>query len=137
MPTSTLTKFQPLVANLANKKHNLATDQLALALTNVAPTVGMNALSELTQIAYTNLSSRNLTTVSSTQTAGAYSLILADLTLTASGGSVAPFRYAVVYNTVATGFELIGFLDYGSSITLASGESLLVDVPPTALLSGS
>jgi hypothetical protein len=125
MPTSTLTKFQPLVANLANKKHNLATDQLAWALTNTAPTVGMNALSELTQISYTNCSSRNATTVSSTQTAGAYSLILADLTLTASGG------------TVATGFELIGWIDYGASVTLASGESLLIDVPPTALLSGS
>lgn len=137
MPTSTLTKFQPFVANLANKKHNLASDQLSLALTNSAPTVGMGALSELTQIAYTNLSSRNVTTVSSTQTGGNYSLICSDLTLTASGGSVAAFRYVVLYNSVATGFELIGWLDYGASITLADGESLLVDLPPTALISGS
>ena len=137
MPTSALTKFQPFVANLANKKHNLGADQLVLALTNVAPTVGMNALSEITQIAYTNLSARNLTTVSSAQAGGVYSLILADLTLTASGGSVAPFRYLVIHNPTAVGFELIGFLDYGSSITMASGESLLVDVPTTALLSGS
>jgi len=63
MPTSAFTKFQPFVANLANKKHNLGADQLVVALTNTAPTVGMNALSEITQIAYTNLSARNLTTV--------------------------------------------------------------------------
>lgn len=137
MPASTLTKFQPFIANVANGKHNLAANQLAVALTNTLPTVGMNALSEITQIAYTNCSSRNVTTVSSTQTGGAYSLICADLTLTASGGSVAPFRYAVLHNTIATGFELIGWLDYGSSVTLSSGESLLLDFPPTALLSGS
>lgn len=131
---ATFNKFHPLSANIANKKHNLAADQLMVALTNTIPTVGMVALSELTEIAYTNCSSRNVTTVSSTQTAGAYSLVLTDLTLTASGGAVAPFRYVVLYNTVATGFELIGWYDYGvAGVTLASTETLLIDFAATTL----
>jgi len=126
----TYQKFQPLVANLANKKHNFASDQLVVALTNSAPTAGMNALSEITEIAYTNLSSRNITTVSSTQTAGTYSLKLADLTLSATG-AVSTFRYVVIYNSVATGFELIGWYDYGSAVTLASGDAFIIDFDGT------
>jgi hypothetical protein len=90
----------------------------------------MVALSELTEISYTNLSSRNITTVSSTQTTGTYSLKLADLTLTASG-AVSTFQYVVIYNSVATSFELIGWYDYGSAVTLANGDAFIVDFDGT------
>jgi hypothetical protein len=119
---ATYNKFQPFVANLANKKHNLASDQLVVALTNTVPTSGMVALSELTEISYTNLSSRNITTVSSTQTGGTYSLKLSDLTLTASG-AVSTFQYVVIYNSAATSFELIGWYDYGSAVTMADTDT--------------
>lgn len=126
------TQFQPLKANVMNGKHNLSANQLSVALTSVIPTVGMVALAELTQIAYTNLSSRNITTVSSTQTGGAYSLVLTDLTLTASG-AVAPWQYVVLYNTVATGFELIGWYAYASAVTMAAAETFLIDFAATTL----
>lgn len=126
---ATYNKFQPFVEALAEKVHNLGSDQLVVALTNTAPTAGMAALSELTQITYTNLSSRNITTSASAQTGGVYKLTLADLTLTASGGSVGPFRYVVIYNDTPTSpaDPLIAWFDYGSSITLADGESLDLD----------
>jgi hypothetical protein len=78
-------------------------------------------------ISYTNLSSRVLSTVSSSQTTGTYKLVVSDLVLTASGGAVAAFRYIVVYNDTASNDELIGWYDYGSDLTLADGESLTLD----------
>jgi hypothetical protein len=90
-------------------------------------------LADLTEISYTNCSARAITTTSCEQTSGTLKLILADLVLTASGGTVGPFRYIVIYNDTPTSpaDPLIGFYDYGSSVTLADGESLTLDFNAT------
>lgn len=126
---ATYNKFNQFVEDVAHGVHDLSSQQLKVALTNVAPAATNTVLANLTEVAYTNCSSRDITTSTSAQTSGTYKLTLADLTLTASGGEVGPFRYVVVYNDAPTSpaDPLICWFDYGSSITLASGESLLID----------
>lgn len=126
---ATFNKFNSFVEALSEKVHNLGSDTLTVALTATAnaPVATNTQLSNLTQISYTNLSSRVLSVTASAQTSGTYKLTLADLVLTASGGSVGPFQYVVIYNDTATNDELIGWYDYGSALTLASGESLTID----------
>jgi len=124
-------KFNSFVEAVAEGTHNLGSNQLTIALTNTAPVAGNSVLANITEITYTNLSTRNLTTTSSSQTGGLYKLVVADTTLTSTGGPTGPFRYVVVYNSTAAGGPLMGWFDYGSSITLLSGESLTVDFDQT------
>lgn len=124
-------KFDTFAKACAEKVHNLASDQLMVALTNTLPVRTNAVLADITQISYSNLSSRVLTTTSSTQTSGTYKLVVADLTLTASGGAVATFRYAVFYNNTATNKELIGWSDYGSGVTLADTNTFVLDLDGT------
>lgn len=128
---ATLTKFNVFLENLAEGVHNLGSHALTVALVPAsAPPSATNAtLSELTQATYTFASSRVLTVASSSQTNGIYKLFINDLTLSASGGSVGPFRYVVIYNDTPTSpaDPLIGWYDYGSDITLQPGESILLD----------
>lgn len=123
---ATFNKINSFVAELANAGHNLATDQITVALTNTLPTAANSVLANITEIVYTNLSTRNVTTTSSTQTAGTYSLVLQDLVLTASG-AVPTFQYVVIYNSTAVGGKLIGWYDYGSAVTMANGETFTID----------
>lgn len=126
-------KFQKFVEDIAEKVHNLAADTLTVALTAAAnaPVATNNVLADLTQIAYTNLSSRVLTVSASSHSSGTYKLVINDLTLTASGGAVATFRYIVIYNDTATSDQLICWFDYGSNLTLADGETLTLDFDGT------
>ncbi len=119
-------KFNTLVADISNKVHNLGSDQLTVALTNSAPVATNTVLANITEISYTNCSTRNITTTSSTQSGGTYKLILVDLVLTASG-IVGPFRYVVIYNSMASGGPLIGFYDYGSALTLGASDTFTID----------
>lgn len=128
---ASFSKFNCFVEDLAEKKHNLGSDTLKLALTNTAPVATNAVLAEITQIAYTNLSTRAITTSTSAQTSGTYKLVLTDLVLTSTGGTTGPFRYVVLYNDTAATDELIAWLDYGSSITLQSGDSFTVDFDGT------
>lgn len=128
-------KFNAFAEHVHEAVHNLGSDQLVVALCNAAnaPVATNSVLADLTTVAYTNLSSRNITTSSSSQTSGTYKLVLVDLVLTASGGSVAAFRYVVIYNDTPTSpaDPLIGWYDYGSDLTLANGETLTIDFDGT------
>lgn len=123
-------KFNCFVEDVAEKVHNLGSDQLVIALSNSAPAASNTVLANITEITYTNLSSRNVTTSSSAQSSGTYKLVLTDLVLTASG-SVGPFRYVVLYNDTSTSKSLIAYWDYGSSISLASGDTFTCDFDGT------
>ena len=125
---ATFNKFDSFVEALAEKVHNLGSDQLVVALCAAAnaPVAGNTQLTDLTQISYTNLSSRNITTSASAQSGGTYKLTLTDLVLTASG-TVATFRYVVIYNDTATNDELIGWYDYGANVSLINGETFTID----------
>lgn len=130
---ASFTKFNSFVEAMAEKAHNLGSDQLVVGLTSLAnaPVAGDSVLADLTEVTYTNCSSRNLTTGTSAQTAGTYKLTINDITLTASGGTVGPLQYVFIYNDTASSDELIGFYDYGPEITLADGESLAIDFDGT------
>jgi len=130
---ASFTKFNSFVEALAEKTHNLGSDTLKVVLTNSAPAAANTVLADITQIANGNgytTGGSTATTSSSAQTSGTYKLVLADVTFTASG-SMGPFRYAVLYNDTATSDELIGWWDYGSSITLAASETFTVDFDAT------
>ena len=99
---ATFNKINSFVELVAEKTFDLGSDQLKVALTNTAHTSTWTKLSDLTEISYTNLSSRDLTTSSSSQTSGTYKLVISDLVLTASGGSVGPFQYIYIYDDTAT-----------------------------------
>jgi hypothetical protein len=130
---ASFTKFNSFVEALAEKTHNLGSDTLKVVLTNSAPAAANTVLADITQIANGNgytTGGTAATISSSAQTSGTYKLVLADVTFTASG-SMGPFRYAVLYNDTATSDELIGYWDYGSSITLAASETFTVDFDAT------
>jgi len=118
-------KFDPFVAALAAKAHDLGSDVLAVALTNAAnPPVAADAvLADLTQIAYTNLSGRIVTVASAVQVGGLFTLMVDPLILTAGGGAVAAFRYVVLYNDTAAADELICFWDIGFEVTMADTDT--------------
>lgn len=131
-------KFTVFVENLAEKVHDLGSDTLKVALTNTAPTASTDdTFSDIAEISAGNGYSAGgtaATVVSSAQTAGVYKLVLADVVFTASGGSMATFRYVVLYNDTPTSpaDPLIGYYDIGSTVTLTSGETYTVDFDSSA-----
>jgi hypothetical protein len=113
------------------KVHNCGSDTLKVLLTNVAPVATNSVKADLTEIAAGNGYSAGGVTVaqsSSAQSSGTYKLVIADATFTASGGSIAAFRYAVLYNSTAAAGNLISWWDYGATITVTNGNSFTVDL---------
>lgn len=133
MAAVSLNKFHCLTVDLAHGKHDWSSDTLKLLLTNTAPALTNTVKTNITEISAGNgygAGGITLTTNSSGQTGGLYKLILADYTLSATG-SIGPWRYAVLYNSTASGQPLIGWYDYGVSISMANQESFLFDFDGT------
>jgi hypothetical protein len=133
---ATFNKFNQFVEYLAEKVYNLETDTLKVALTNTAPVATNTVFANITEITAGNgysAGGTQATVASSVQTSGTYKLVLNDVTFTASGGSIGPFRYVVLYDDTPTSpaDPLIGYYDYGTNLTVTSGNSFLVDFDGT------
>lgn len=132
MPTSSATKFNQFVEDLAKKVHNLATDTLKVMLVNSPAPASSNSIKgDLTEISAGNgytAGGTAVTITTSSQTSGTFTLAGNQVVFTASGGSIGPCRYPVLYNStpVSPASPLIESWDYGSSITLNDGETLTV-----------
>lgn len=132
-------KFQDFVEQLAKGVHDLSTHDLKAVLTNTAPVATNTVLADITQIAtaggYTGGAGGGLTLDGEvlSETGGIAKLVITDEVFTATGASVGPFRYVVIYNNTPTvpADPLIGWYDYGSSVTLLDGESLTIDFDAT------
>jgi hypothetical protein len=127
---ATFNKFNSFVEALAEKVHNLGSDQLKVALSSTSPAATNTVLANITQISAGNgyiSGGLSLTTAGSAQTGGVYKLTIDDATLQASGGAIGPFQYVVLYNDTAANDELIGWYDYGVPLTLTSGNSFTID----------
>ena len=126
---ATYTKFQCFVEDLAEKKHNLASDTLKVAFSDASNVPSASAhvkLADITTVSTANLDGVTLTKGSSGQTTGTYKYVPNDLTMTANG-AVGPFQYVIIYNDTAANDELIAWYDYGSEVTLASGDTFKLD----------
>jgi hypothetical protein len=126
-------KHNAFVENLAEKFHNLQSDTLKVALLNTANSI----FGDLTEISAGNgytAGGTQSTQSSSAQSSGTYKLVIGDVTFTASGGSIGPFRYADLYSDTPTSpaDPLICFWDYGTSLTLTAGNSFTVDFDASA-----
>lgn len=133
---ATFNKFNSFVEHVAEGVHNLGSNTLRVMLTNSAPVATNTVKADLTDISAGNgytAGGNTITITSSAQTSGTYKLVLADTVFTASGGSIGPFRYAVLWNDTPTSpvDPLIGWYDYGSAVTLAATETFTVDFDAT------
>ena len=133
-------KIQQFVQDMASGVHQFQTGTshvLNVLLTNTAPVATNSVKANLTEISAGNgytAGGATVGTITGAQTSGTMKVTGGtDPVFTASGGSIGPFRYAVLYNDTPTSpaDPLIGWWDYGSSITLASGETFTVDIDQT------
>lgn len=133
---ATFNKYSTFIEEVYEGGHNLGSDVLKVALTNTAPTAASDTVWNTTvapaPAAANGYSAggNTITTTSSAQTGGVYKLVLVDSVFTATAGGIGPFRYAIIYNSSKTN-KVVGYYDYGSSITLADTETFTVDFDPT------
>ena len=134
---ATFNKFQDFSEQLVDGYQNFATDTYKVALTNTAPVATNTVFANITEIAAGNgyTAGGTATTISISESSGTTTVSGTQVVFTASGGSIGPFRYVVLYNdTTSTPVNkpLVGWWDYGSAVTLADTETFTVKFSNTS-----
>ena len=132
MPTPAV-KFYSFTTDLTNAKHDFSTHAFKVMLSNTAPVLTNTAKANITEIAAGNgyTAGGASVTLSKSNASGVESLIItSDVVWTASGGSIAAFRYVVLYNDTQTtpAKPLVCYWDYGSSISPSTGQTFTLDL---------
>lgn len=128
---ATFNKFRDFVEQLGLEQHNLSADTLKVFLTNEQPLVTDTVKTDMAEISMTNEATHGAGggDVQNTwsEATGTATLAGTDVVFTASGGTVGPFQFVVLYNDTNGTDMLIGWWDYGSAITLQDGETFTTD----------
>ena len=124
-------KFQQFTKDQIDGVHDFDGHTFKIMLTNSSPVNTNTVKANLTEISSGNGYTSGGTSIANVGTAsgGTFTLVGTDVTFTASGGSIGPFRYAIVYNDTPTSpaDPLICYFDYGSAVTLLDTETITVD----------
>ena len=132
-------KFNQFVQDVCSGVHQFQTGTshvLKIALTNTAPVATNAVIGDITQISsgtgYTT-DGISVGTITGAQTSGTMKVVGGTDPVFTATGSMGPFRYAVLFNSTPSSplKPLIGFWDYGSSVTLNTGETFTVDIDQT------
>lgn len=136
---ATFNKFQDFSEQLARGVHDWDAHTFKIALTNTLPVNTQVSLDTVTNHAapaaangYT--AGGTATTITVAEVTGTTTVSGTQVVFTATAGGIGPFRYAVLYNDTATSpaDALVGWWDYGSSVTLNEAETLMVKFSNTS-----
>jgi hypothetical protein len=122
-------KFEDFIRALGLKEHNLNADTLKAYLSNAAPSTSADTVKgDVAEITNENGYTAPIDIENTyTETGGTGTLVAVDKTITASGGTVGPFQYVVIFNDAHASDGLVCWHDYGSEITLQNGEEFVIN----------
>jgi hypothetical protein len=132
---ATYTKYEPFIERLANSEIDFfgTTETYKAVIHTDAPVVATDDdLADLTQIGGSNgytTGGENIT-FNSTRSGGTVTATATDVVWTASGGNLGASttgRYVSIYNDTHASDALVASFDYGSTFTVASGETFTLD----------
>jgi hypothetical protein len=128
-------KFNAFTLDVASAKHQMQTGTAQVYrvyLTNTAPVATNAVYNTPADLATANgytAGGASVGVITGSQTAGVFKFVGGtDPAWTASGGSIGPFQFAVLYNDTSATKPLIGWWDYGTAITLTNGNTFTVDI---------
>jgi len=140
---ATLVLFDEYIKYQLDGTIDIDTHTFKWMLSNTAPTAATNTVkADITEITAQNGYSAGGTALASVTLSetgagtGIWVFTAADTTFTASGGSFGPFQYPVLYDDTpaAPADPLVGYLDYGSAITITNGNSFTIDVGASGII---
>ncbi len=130
---ATYNKFNAFVKALVDGTHDMDGHTFKFYLTNATP----NGTTHTVKANIAELDSGNgypsggkPTTVTTSNTNSLARVIANDVSFTATG-PIPAFRYVILYNDTSASDSLVAYWDYGSSITLQTGETFTVDCNAT------
>lgn len=132
-------QYNTFPSDVAGKVHDLigtagsGADTLKIMLSNTAPNVSTHTVrADVGELSTGNGYTSGGTSIANVSSAssGTVTITGTNVTFTASGGSIGPFRYVIVYNDTPTSpaDPLVGYWDYGTALTLTDGQSLVVKI---------
>lgn len=122
-------KFNDFTEQQIIGTHDWDANTFKIMLTNSAPVATNTVKADLTEIAAGNgyTAGGTATTITVTESPPGTAVVQGtQVAFTASGGSISSFRYAVLYNDTAASKNLVAWWDYGSAVTLNTGDSFTV-----------